>query len=52
MRRIPPYVIFAICGVFFTAMGMVIITADNEPSVPAAEAPSDVIEPTFTLGRR
>lgn len=41
MRRIPPYTIFAICGVLFLSMGMLIITADNEPVAPVTEAPLD-----------
>lgn len=41
MKRIPPYVIFAICGVLFLSMGMIIITADGEATAPGAEVPPD-----------
>lgn len=50
MKHIPPYVVFAICGVLFLSMGMFIITADSEPSAPtAATAPeADATMPTMT----
>lgn len=37
MRRFPPYMIVAVCGILFLSAGMVIITADNDPSVPPVE---------------
>jgi Carboxypeptidase regulatory-like domain len=50
VKHIPPYVVFAICGVLFLSMGMFIITADSEPTAPtAATAPeADATMPTLT----
>lgn len=38
MRRFPPYMIVAVCGILCLSAGMVIITADNEPAAPSGEA--------------
>lgn len=32
MKRLPPYTIVAVCGILFLSAGMVIITADSDPS--------------------
>lgn len=46
MRRFPPYMIVAVCGILFLSAGMVIITADNDPAAPPTET---VDIPTLTL---
>ncbi len=33
MKRFPPYMIVAVCGILFLSAGMVIITADSDPTV-------------------
>ncbi len=47
MRRFPPYMIIAVCGILFLSAGMVIITADNDPAAPPVE-PVDLLTLTPT----
>ncbi len=49
MRRFPPYMIVAVCGILFLSAGMVIITADstNPPVTPDVELPT--MTPTETI---
>ncbi len=55
MKRLPPYLIVAVCGILFLSAGMVIITADSaDPSVqPTATVdiptPTDVVVPTIVV---
>ena len=48
MKRFPPYMIVAVCGILFLSAGMVIITADNDPAAPPTE-PVDGLMLTLTL---
>ncbi|MCC6897060.1 MAG: carboxypeptidase regulatory-like domain-containing protein [Anaerolineae bacterium] len=47
MKRFPPYMIVAVCGILFLSAGMVIITADNDPAAPPTE-PIDLLTLTPT----
>ena len=54
MRRLPPYMIVAVCGILFLSAGMVIITADSDPAAqPTATVeippPTDVVVPTVII---
>ncbi len=46
MRRLPPYMIVAVCGILFLSAGMVIITADSTD--PSAQPTATVDMPTPT----
>lgn len=51
MKRFPPYMIVAVCGILFLSAGMVIITADStdpsaQPQAPVADVPTLTLTPT------
>jgi carboxypeptidase family protein len=46
VKRLPPYTIVAVCGILFLSAGMVIITADNDPSgrpTPTLDVPTPTV---------
>ncbi len=48
MKRFPPYMIVAVCGILFLSAGMVIITADSTD--PSSQPPPPTVDvPTLTL---
>jgi len=46
MRRFPPYMIIAVCGILFLSAGMVIITADSTDPAAQPTAAADLPTPT------
>jgi hypothetical protein len=46
VRRLPPYMIVAVCGILFLSAGMVIITADSTEQPPQLTATVELPTPT------